>query len=226
MRLLLFFLLCTAFLPAKTSLTINGEEAELERAIVDCKLHGHFLIRDLTLTFRNPGRRVAEGDLTCQLDDGEEIVSFAMDVNGIKRQGVVVPAKRGRHAYETIVARGVDPGLIEVNEITNEFRTRVFPIPKQGIKKVWIRTVQIVSPGSVKLWPRSLGRPENWKLSVETKGGKAESFPHSQEGDSSSLPQDQLVWNPTPNLSYRSDYGDLQFVEKQARSYQAKSIEV
>ena len=89
---------------------------------------------------------------------------------------MVVPSKKGSFAYETIVDRGVDPGLIEVNEVTNEFRTRVFPIPPRGIKQVWITQVQVVTPGEVDVWPKGLGRPKSWELKIYTTGGEAASF--------------------------------------------------
>lgn len=103
---------------AGLQLTISGKHAELKEAEVMARLHGNFLIRDLKLVFHNPGRRVAEGDLVCPLDEGEEVISFAMDVNGKRRDAVVVPQEQARHAYETIVARGGEQRLI------NEFNLK------------------------------------------------------------------------------------------------------
>jgi len=214
MRLLLCLLLLPSSIFAEIRLRVGEKDSVFREAEVVCQLHGRFLIRNLKLAFYNEGSRVAEGDLTCPLELGEEIVSFAMDVNGVRRKGVVVPKKRGRIAYETIVARGVDPGLIEVNEVTNEFRTRVFPIPAKGMKTVWITTVQTVEGGEVKVWPRGLGQPAKWSLSLALAGGEGEDFPKNQSGDAESVPVSSLVWKPTPDLAYRSDHGDLSFVKK------------
>jgi hypothetical protein len=73
-----------------------------------------------------------------------------MDVNGVRRSGVVVPVGRARAAYEAIVRQRVDPGILEIDKETNEFRTRVFPIPANGHKRVWMTTMQRVEPGEVK----------------------------------------------------------------------------
>ena len=219
--------LCVASF-AEISLNIAGRPASFKEAEVACRLHGRLLIRDLTLTFYNPGRSVAEGDLTCPLDEGEEIVSFSMDVNGIKRKGVVVPKKQAKIAYETIVRRGVDPGLIEVNEVTHEFRTRVFPIPAKGTKTVWIRTVQSVEEGEVRVWPRGLGQPEKWSLALETRGGEYGNFPEQQAGESGAVPLEKLTWRPIAGSSYRCDYGDLSFIERDGDkvALEAETIEL
>lgn len=118
MRLFCLLMLALSSCVAGLQLTISGKHAELKEAEVMARLHGNFLIRDLKLVFHNPGRRVAEGDLVCPLDEGEEVISFAMDVNGKRRDAVVVPQEQARHAYETIVARGDEQRLI------NEFNLK------------------------------------------------------------------------------------------------------
>ncbi len=193
---------------------------------MECQLHGRFLVRHLTLTFHNDGGRFAEGDLTYPLDDGEKIVSFAMDVNGVKRNGVVVPKKQARFAYETIVSRGVDPGLIEVNEVTNEFRTRVFPIPAKGDKTVWITTVRLVNEGEVIVWPKSLGSPKAWRLKLEMAGGEGGKIPKEQSGDESTNPVTSLSWKPRLDVAYRSDHGDLHFAKTEVVQLGAESLEI
>ncbi|MFT6178064.1 MAG: tetratricopeptide (TPR) repeat protein [Akkermansiaceae bacterium] len=226
MRFFFLLLVLTSVAFAEFSLTVAKKPSVFREAVVECQLHGRFLIRDLTLTFYNEGQRVAEGDLTCPLEVGEEIVSFAMDVNGVRREGVVVPKKRGRVAYERIVRRGVDPGLIEVNEVTNEFRTQVFPIPVKGTKTVWIKTVQMVEAGEVTVWPKGLGRPEKWSFSLETAGGEGGAFKENQSGDSASVPVSKMSWKATEDLAYRSDHGDLHFLEKVAPKFSAESLEI
>ena len=211
---------------ADLRLQVAGKDSSLEEVVVEAELHGRFLTRHLTLTFHNEGSRSAEGDLTCPLDVGEKIVSFAMDVNGVRREGVVVPKKRGKFAYETIVSRGVDPGLIEVDEVTNEFRTRVFPIPRNGNKTVWITTVQVVEAGEIRVWPKGLGNPKKWSLSLETAGGEAGDFQSEQSGDATTVPVGSVSWMPTPDLAYRSDHGDLSFAKKKPTVFKAASLEV
>jgi hypothetical protein len=122
MKLLLFLFILAGNVMAGVSLKVNGKEVEFSEALIDCQLHGRFLVRNMELAFYNADRRAAEGELIFPLDKGERVVSFAMEVNGKRRSAVVVPAKRGRIAYEEIVAQKVDPGLLEVDEMKGEFR--------------------------------------------------------------------------------------------------------
>lgn len=226
MRLLICCLLLFDSASALVQLTVARKPAPLKYAKVEAKLHGNFLVRDLKLIFHNEGRRVAEGDLRCSLEEGEQVISFAMDVNGHRRDAVVVPAKRARHAYETIVARGVDPGLLEVNEEAREFRTRVFPIPARGDKTVWIRSVRFVKEGKVNVWPAGLDQADRWDLVIETKGGKASAFESLQSGRARHFPQALLAWIPDQGLVYRGQHGDVHLASGDRRQPQAPRIEI
>lgn len=226
MRFLIFLLLLTGPLRAQIRLTVQGKETQLQSAVVRAHLHGNFLIRDLTLRFFNEGGRIAEGDLTLPLEKGEEIVSFAMDVEGVRREGVVVPKKQARHAYETIVRRGVDPGLLEVNKATNEFRTRVFPIPAKGFKTVWITTVRMIDAGEIDVWPSGLGMPKSWQLSIKTDGGESQQLIKEQQGNHQQKPAGRVTWKPSPDLSYRSQFGEISFARPASPRFDAPNLEI
>ena len=226
MRCLFCFLFFLSSAFAEVSLTVADRKTELQEVKVAVQLQGRFRIRDLTLVFYNENARRAEGDLRCPLDVGEEIVSFAMDVNGVRRDGVVVPKKRARFAYETIISRGVDPGLLEVDEEANEFRTRVFPIPGKGTKTVWIRTVKLVEAGEVQLWPQDLGRPKKWELTVVAAGGKGAMHSLEESGDAEMTPEKKMTWRPAPGLAYQSDHGSLHFAQEKEKYEESRIVEI
>ncbi len=213
MRLLsILLLILLSPLTAGVRLTVSGKEAVLDEALIRCELHGHFLLRHRELTFFNPGKRAAEGELICPLDPGETVTSYAMTVNGVRREGVVVPEKRGRMAYEAIVRQKVDPGIIEVDEVKNEFRTRIFPILSQKQKKVWISTISQIDSGKVTVWPAGFGSPKSWQLEIETRGGQAGILEKVISGKSSLIPERVIDWAIKPNLIYRGSQGDLRQV--------------
>lgn len=87
------------------------------------------------LSFENPNDQVLEGELVFPLAPGQRISRFALEVNGRLREGVVVDKAKGREAFEATVRRGVDPGLLEQAE-GQAFRTRVYPLPPHGAKRV------------------------------------------------------------------------------------------
>ncbi|YCM43193.1 VIT domain-containing protein [Verrucomicrobiaceae bacterium 227] len=214
---------------AGVSLKVGGKDAEFSEALIDCQLQGRFLVRNLELAFYHEGAGQSEGELICPLDEGERIVSFAMDVNGKRRSAVVVPAKRGRIAYEEIVARKVDPGLLEVDEVKNEFRTRVFPIPAKGEKRVWITTVQLVDAGEVVVWPGGFGAPKRWELVLESLGGTVVNEGGAlqwKSGVRSALPGNTVTWKPEEDLVYEGGPEPVRFSKFTDPEYKAKRIEV
>ena len=93
-----------------------------------------------TLTFFNPNQRQLEGELVFPLPDGATVTGYALDVNGKLRDGVVVRKDKARVAFETEVRRGVDPGLVE-QVAGNVYRTRIYPLPPQGVRKIRLRYV-------------------------------------------------------------------------------------
>ena len=93
-----------------------------------------------TLTFFNPNQRQLEGELVFPLPDGAVVTGYALDVNGTMRNGVVVKKEKARVAFETEVRRGVDPGIVE-QVAGNLYRTRIYPLPPEGVRRIRLRYV-------------------------------------------------------------------------------------
>ncbi|NWK55797.1 SLBB domain-containing protein [Verrucomicrobiaceae bacterium N1E253] len=91
----------------------------------------------LTLRFRNETKRMQEGEFVLPLPEGATVSGYALEINGELRNGVAVEKLQARHAYESIKRQMIDPGLVE-REANNTYRTKVFPIPAEGTKRVRI----------------------------------------------------------------------------------------
>jgi hypothetical protein len=100
----------------------------------------------MTLTFRNDTNRQLEGELTFPLPEGATVSGFGLDVNGTLVDGVPVERQKARITYEKEMRKRVDPGLVE-QEVGNNFRTRVYPIPPSGKRTVKIQYVADVIEG-------------------------------------------------------------------------------
>jgi tetratricopeptide (TPR) repeat protein len=107
----------------------------VDRVEVRVEVIGNVAETTMTLRFRNDTDRVLEGELIFPLQEGQTISSYALGIEGEMRAGVVVEKQRARSIFEDIVRQGIDPGLIEWTKGRN-FRTRVYPIPAQGTKRV------------------------------------------------------------------------------------------
>ncbi len=113
----------------------RSQPARLHELRIGVKVVGHVATTTWDLTVFNPQDRVLEGELVFPLGEGQTVTRFAMDVKGRLREGVVVEKAKGRIAFEEIVRRNVDPGLLE-KTAGNTFKARIYPIPAKGYKRV------------------------------------------------------------------------------------------
>ncbi len=119
---------------------------QLTTVKVDVDVVGSLAVTTMEMTFRNPNARVMEGQLQFPLGEGQSVSRFALDINGKMRDGVPVEKARGQEVFESIVRRGVDPGLLEMTE-GNNFRTRIYPLPAGGERRVIIAYEQTLKKG-------------------------------------------------------------------------------
>jgi tetratricopeptide (TPR) repeat protein len=110
---------------------------QITKLDVEIKITGNIATTIFDITYYNDTDEVLEGEFDFPLADGQSICRYALDINGVLREGVVVEKAKARVAYESTVRRKVDPGLVEKTK-GNTFRTRIYPIPAKGYKRVLI----------------------------------------------------------------------------------------
>jgi len=168
--LLITFLLSTSASYAQTSpdaneiampvMQVTGQglkEMELEKLDVDVKVNQSFSSTSMTMTFRNPNNQDLAGDLVFPLPEGALVSGYALDINGVMVDGSVVKKEKARRVLETEIRKGVDPGLIEFTK-GNNYRTRVFPIPANGVRIVQVSYVSdLIFNDSARLYQLPLG---------------------------------------------------------------------
>ncbi len=123
------------FIRAKTD---AGERAiVIDSMTVRASVKGLHALVETEFVFRNPNGRVMEGELEFPLPDGASVSGYAIDVGGAMVDGVVVMKEKARVVFETEARRGVDPGIVE-HVKGNLYRTRIYPLPANGIRRVRI----------------------------------------------------------------------------------------
>lgn len=116
----------------------SGEKAvELQDLDIRVTVSGLLAETTQTLRFFNPNGRDLEGNLTFPLPDGAVVCGYALDVDGVLVDGVVVPKQEARRILEAEERKGVDPGLMEQVQ-GNLYRTRIYPIPALGARTIRI----------------------------------------------------------------------------------------
>jgi hypothetical protein len=124
-------------------MTVAGTQTilEIEEASVKVQVTGSVVSTEMELMFRNPTARMVEGEFVLPLPAGATVSSYALEVNGALREAVAVEKERARVAYESIKRQMIDPGIVEC-EAGNVYRTRVFPVPASGTKRLRIGYVE------------------------------------------------------------------------------------
>lgn len=105
---------------------------------VEVKITGLIAETKMTMTFYNTNCTVLEGELIFPLPQGATVSGYALDINGVLVDGVVVEKEKGRVVFEKIVRQGIDPGLVEMVK-GNNFRTRVYPILAGNSRTISVR---------------------------------------------------------------------------------------
>jgi len=113
----------------------GAQPIRLSALDIQVRMRGFVAHTTLDLTFNNPNARVLEGEFVFPLAAGQTIAGYALEVNGAMREGVVVDKQTARVAFEETTRQQIDPGLAEL-AAGNVFRTRLYPIPAQGNKRV------------------------------------------------------------------------------------------
>jgi len=111
---------------------------------VDTQIIANIAISTYELSFYNPNNQVIEGELNFALMDGANVIDYALEINGKWRQASIVPKAKAKEAYEDTIRQKIDPSLLE-KTVGNNFKTRLYPIPAKGYKKIQI-TIQELLP--------------------------------------------------------------------------------
>ena len=107
---------------------------------VDSEIIDNIATSTYELTFFNPNSRVLEGELVFSLFEGQSVIDYALKINGKYRSASAVPKAKAKEAFENTIRAQIDPALLE-KTIGNNFKTRIYPIPANGFKRIKI-TVQ------------------------------------------------------------------------------------
>ena len=109
----------------------------LSEMTIDSEIISNIATSTYELVFYNPNNRVLEGELVFSLFDGQNIIDYALQINGKYRHASVIPKAIAKQAYEETIRARIDPSVIE-KTIGNNFKTRLYPIPAKGYKRIKI----------------------------------------------------------------------------------------
>ena len=145
----IFYLIASStFLEAAVSspsvqMTIQkGEQPiQLQHLSINTDISGGMAQTRVNMVFFNPNKRNLEGELQFPLLEGQEIIAFSLDIDGVMRAAVPVEKVKGRQVFEDIERKSADPALLEKTQ-GNNFKLRVYPINSMGTRTVELTYIE------------------------------------------------------------------------------------
>lgn len=170
----------------------------LDTVSIDVQVAGFIARTRMELVFDNPNDRVLEGEFVFPLGAGQTVAGYELEVEGRLRAGVVVPKETARVAFEDITRQQVDPGLAELTR-GNVFRTRLYPIPARGRKRIALTFEQaLVDAGNDYRYvlPLSFDQPvRRFAVHAQADVGASAVFDEGQSPDAQlRFERSQLAW--------------------------------
>jgi hypothetical protein len=109
----------------------------VKRMDYNVKVIGNIATTTLDITFYNDLDRVLDGEFCFPLGEDQSVSYFGMYTDQGLREASVVEKQKARVTYEAVIRRKVDPALLELTA-GNNFRSRIYPIPAKGTKRIVI----------------------------------------------------------------------------------------
>jgi hypothetical protein len=128
----------------------NTKPVILSTMQIEVKIVGNIATSTYELSFYNPNNRVLSGQLKFGLLDGASVIDYALQINGKYRYASIVPKALATEAYENTIRQKIDPALLE-QTVGNNFKVNLYPIPKNGYKKIKITTQELLKSKDNKL---------------------------------------------------------------------------
>jgi TonB-dependent SusC/RagA subfamily outer membrane receptor len=97
----------------------------------------------IEMEFYNPTETDMEGLYSFQLEPGQAITAFQLDLFGKFRDGSIEEKWKATNAYNTIVGKRVDPALLRMDSYNN-YSLRIYPVPPKGSRRITMTIQQLL----------------------------------------------------------------------------------
>ncbi|MES2823524.1 MAG: tetratricopeptide repeat protein [Pseudomonadota bacterium] len=121
--------------PVQMTIQKGEQPIQLQGLTINTDISGSMALTRVRMVFFNPNKRALEGKLQFPLLEGQEIIAFALDIDGVMRAAVPVEKVKGRQIFEDIERKSADPALLEKTQ-GNNFKLRVYPINSMNTRTV------------------------------------------------------------------------------------------
>src|SRR5215203_5344876 len=116
---------------------------ELQKCSISIKADLFTATTFIEMEFYNPNGQEIEGLYQFQLQPGQAITAFQLDLFGKFRDGTIEEKWKARNAYNTIVGKRVDPALLQMDGY-NSYSLRIYPIAPKSTRRITMTIQQLL----------------------------------------------------------------------------------
>lgn len=120
-----------------------GEYMELTSAKVDVWIEDHIAVTRVEQVFTSHAAWQEEAVYQFSLPGGAIITDLWLWIEDEPVQALIMERTEARQLYESVVARSIDPALVE-HVKDNQFVLRIFPFPREGSRRVALEYAQVL----------------------------------------------------------------------------------
>ncbi len=183
-KLILPLLLVFAFVTqSKAQQRLFDQAVQLKTCNISIEANPFIATTVVEMEFYNSKDQEVEGLHTFQLNRGQVITDFQLELNGKYREGSIEEQWKARQAYSSIVGKRIDPAILQMNGYNN-YRLNIYPIAAKSSRKIKFTITQMMVEENLKLsytLPLDIkSRTENFSLDIKI--SRPASIPYANTG--------------------------------------------
>jgi len=140
MKLFVTALTIMSILTANAQSKLFDQPVELKSCNISIKADAFVATTFIEMELYNPADVEVEGLRCFNLDPGQVVTAFQLDLNGKYRDGSIEERWKAVRAYSSIVGKRMDPAVLEM--YGNYYKLHVYPVPAHASRKVTMTITQ------------------------------------------------------------------------------------
>ncbi|MEP7237108.1 MAG: VIT domain-containing protein [Ferruginibacter sp.] len=183
-KLILPMLLVFAFVTqSNAQQRLFDQAVQLKTCNISIEANPFIATTVIEMEFYNPKDQEVEGYQAFELNRGQVITDFQLELNGKYREGSIEERWKARQAYSKIVGKRIDPAILQMNGL-DHYSINIYPIAAKSSRRIKFTITQMMTEENLKLsytLPlKFTGTTNNFTLDVKV--NKPASIPNANAG--------------------------------------------
>jgi tetratricopeptide (TPR) repeat protein len=128
---------------SKAQQKLFDQSVQLKTCLISIDANAFIATTYVEMEWYNPKDQEVEGYQAFELNRGQVITNFQLELNGKFREGSIEERWKANQAYSRIVGKRIDPAILQM-DWQNHYSLRIYPIPAKGSRKINFTITQMM----------------------------------------------------------------------------------